>query len=411
VTLTHLAAIDNMRKSLVEVDPQEAKTQRNHYSSILRDLMDTMQTELESMSPRSERHIEYVSFCQQIISVIRARGSGIQPVLRFFSIESMTYWPDTADPKLYAAGLISYALRLRDQPTRASSELFYYLYTGWRNCLVSNQLQDHCTYIRKGLKHWEFTEFMLRSFIPATLQIGLNSINGWIIPSTYLPLVAKRVARLLQKGGAEGIATFGYLVNILKMIMNGIIIQNIRWKDNDQIFAIHPEHKGIISILCQFWLSIAPDMKVYVLNPHLERDTSFEDVSEALSTFAHLTIRAFDGSASIDNEGVWDMDQFMVREGPYVKNFTSMIQKDMDDNWGSAADWSEAMWSGTGWIEIPAPPPIRGFRRVNLELLWSPSLYQVLQSGLLEFETGYPCPAVTLASSRTYTCRLNEIIL
>lgn len=83
-----------------------------------------------------------------------------------------------------------------------------------------------------------------------------------------------------------------------------------------------------------------------------------------------------------------------------------MIKDDMDSNWGSAADWPEAMWSGNGWIEIPAPPPKRGVQQVNLSGLWEPPLREVLEIGLPQFETGYPCSVMVRISTRS---SLNEL--
>jgi len=350
-----------------------------------------MQSQLESMTPRSVGHIQYVEFSQSIISSIRARGSGIQPLRPFFGMESIAYWPDVSDPKLYTAGIISYALRLRDQPGKTSSELFHYLYSGWRNCLIIGQLDNHVAYIEKGMKYWDFMEFMLASFIPAALHIGFICPGGWIIPSTYLPALANQVRRLLERGGIQGSATFGHMIDILRIIMNGILTQNGNWQNSgSDILGIHPEHRGMISSACQFWLSVSPDMKTYLTShPDDERAAFFEDVSGSLTSFAETTLCSFMDSAMDFSGGSGNIGLFVLQEGPYMKNFVGIITDDVNNNWRLVGNLAEAMWSGTGWIEIYSRASATGGHRVDLAQLWGPPLLEVLEVGSSELEAGY----------------------
>lgn len=350
--------------------------------------MDSMQHQLESMAPRSEAHISYVEFCQTIIAFIRARGSSIQPLSHYFSVDSLTFWSDTSDPKLYAAGIISYALRLHDQPTKTSSELFHYLYRGWRTCLVSSHLQDHIGYVQKGLKHWDFTEFMLASFMPAALHIGFTSPSGWIVPSTYLPSLAKRVAYFLDKGGNEGATAFHHMIHLLKLSINGIIVLNQRWANTrSEILAIHPLHSGIISVVCQFWLALSIDLKNYAsAYPEDVNIIAYRAVTASLSTIASRVLTGFHSPEIYSSN--WGIDQYpLTKPGPSVEKFAYDIKQDIERDWRNNPDWEEAAWEGRGYIDIFTPHPRPGEQRVELKGLWSTPLGEVLEKGAREFES------------------------
>jgi hypothetical protein len=380
-----------MRMTLAsEKGPQESRKMQIHFSSILKELMDAMQCHLESMIPRSVGHIQYVEFSQNVISSIRARGSGIQPLTPFFGMESIAYWPDVSDPKLYTAGIISYALRLRDQPGKTSSELFHYLYSGWRNSLMIGQLDNHVAYIKKGMKYWDFTEFMLASFIPAVIHIGFNSPGGWIIPSTYLPAVANQVRRLLESGGSQGSSTFGHMIGLLRNIMNGILTESSNWQNNgSNILGVHPEHRGMISTAFQFWLSVSPDMRTYVTShPTDERAVYLEDLSGSYTCFAESALRSFMDSTFDFSAGSGDIGLFVIEEGGNIKNFIGIIADDVHSNWRVGGNLAEAMWSCNGWIEIYSRASATGGHRVDLAQLWGVSLREVLEVGSSELGLG-----------------------
>lgn len=348
-------------------------------------MMDAVQCELESMMPGSTTHNQYLDFAQKVISLIRSQASNIQPLTRFFINPSIHYWPEESDPTLYAAGIISYALKLRDQIGRTSSELFHYLYRGWRRNLITGPLQTHMGYVRTGMKHWDFVEFMLINYVPAALHVGFNLEAGWIVASAYLPLLANRVPRLLEKGGPQASATFGHVINILKIIMNGFTERKLRWESN--IKGVHAKNRGITAVACQFWLAVTPFMKGYAADyPGFRGD--FDDVAERLNTFAQLTIRYLDGGVQED----WITRPFEVIDGPQVKSFVKMIEEDIRNNW-LFEEIDVAMDSGAGWISIlDLAPTERASHRVDLSKLWGRPLHEVLEIGSSEYETGYPCP-------------------
>jgi hypothetical protein len=390
--MTLVGAIDSMRESSKgpsQLNDGNAKSgnriARRDFSSVLKEVMDSMQRELELMTPGSVLHEQYVGFCQGVAEDIRSRGSEILPLTSFFVRSSAHYWPEEGDPKLFAAGIISYSLRLREQPGRTSSELFHYLYRGWRSDLINGRLKNHVVYVTKGMKHWAFTEFILTNFVPAALHAGFNSEFGWILPSTYLPPLADRASRLLERNDSEAQATLGYLANILKIIINGFAKHYSLWQTT--IKGIHPLNRGIMAVACQFWLALVPAIKGYV-ERHANGAVIMDEVNVALNTFSQQTVRAFSSSC----EGSCEVATFDVAEGPHVKNIVSLI---MDDhkNWSLDQAMDTAMLSASGRLSIGGFGVQETKRAgINLGQLWVCTLREVLEIGRPLFETGHPCP-------------------
>jgi hypothetical protein len=343
-----------------------------------------MQHELKAMEPGSMLHKQYMSFCQGVAEDIRSRGSEIAPLTDFFITPSIYYWPAEGDPKLFAAGMISYSLRLHDQSGRTSWELFHYLYRGWRSDLIHGRLKHHVSYIKKGLKHWSFTEFVLTDFVPAALRVGFHSDFGWILCSNYLPPLASRVSKILEREDSEARVTLDHLATILKSIMNGCMQQYALWQNT--IRGIHPLHRGIVTAGCQFWLAVLPSVKGYV-DRHSEDSMCIQDVNNALVTFAQETFRAFGNSYE---EG-WEAAPFDITEGQQIKDTAGVMAADCDKNWTLDQTMEGAMQSRRGVLSIGGYG-VRNNEKptVDLQKLWPCTLQEVLETGLPHFETQSP---------------------
>ena len=402
MVLTLLGAIDYMREPtkdsswFLDGQPKPSnKLPQRDFSFVLKEVLDSMQHDLESMVAGSTLHEQYMRFCQGVVEDIRSRGSEILPLTDFFVTPSASYWPEEGDPRLFAAGIISYSLRLREQPGRTSSELFHYLYRGWRSDLIHRRLKNHISYITKGLKHWSFTEFALTNFVPAALQLGFGSEFGWILCSTYLPPLADRISKLLERNDSEARATLNHLTTIFKLIMNGCIQQRSRWQTT--IKGIHPLHRGIVAVGCQFWLSLVPAINGYV-DRHPQDSVLIGDVNTALVTFAQETVRAFDGTYV----GGCKTHPFHVIEAPYMKDAVVVMMNDVDKNWTLNITSDAAMQSASGKLSIGGFGA-RGLERtsVNLEQLWVCTLRDVLETARPHFEIGHPCsiPEIQRTSS------------
>lgn len=337
-----------------------------------------MQEHLEIMIPGTVAHSKYLKFCQDVISHIRSRAGNIQPLTKYFMTTSTKYWPEESDPTLYAAGIISYCLRLGDdEPARVSSELFHYLWRGWRHDLIARQMQNHVAYISKGLTYFDFFEFMISNYVPAVIHVGFENDYGWVASSTYLPPLAKRIIRGLEQGSVKSTSVFRSSINLLKLIVNGIIKQSTK---QGTIKGVHPNNRGIISVTCQFWISIVPSLQAYV-EDHADLQDIYQEVSNALVSFLLYAELIFSKGQGV---GEWDVELLNVTEGPQVNDFVAMITSDINSSWSmGTGDTDGAMALSNGWIEIlGSSSGGRTSHRVELDQIWGRTLLEVLGVGI-----------------------------
>jgi hypothetical protein len=357
-----------------EITSREIKA---YLSYILKEVMGSMQYHLGIMIPGSVAHTKYLQFCRDIVSHIRSRAGNIQPLTKYFTTPSAKFWPEDSDPTFYAAGIVSYSLRLRDdEPARVSAELSHYLWMGWRHDFVKGQMLNHVSYITKGLKYFDFLDFMLNSYVPAVLEVSFSSDCGWIIPSTYLPPLAKRIIRDLENRGTKVAEIFGSSINLLKLILNGLAFLSVEW---DGIKGIHPKNRGIIAVACQFCISISPSIQAYV-EDHPDQMEAFDAVSNALTMFSQFAILKFKD----ENRGGLGMNLLERTEGPYVNDFVAMMMADINTQWSLGTGGSDsAMASSNGWIELRSSSPSdHTMHRIELGQLWGRTLVEILGVGL-----------------------------
>jgi hypothetical protein len=360
-----VAAVDIMRTTLLsqaDVDVvfanKSQKEARAIFSAMLREIMESIKQHLEAMTPGSDEHKEYVGFVQLIISIIRSYASDIRPPLDFFSHPSAHYWPEEADPSLYAAGIISYSLALVENPRKTSPILFHYLYNGWRKDLIQGQIGKHMSYMKKGMNHAEFTTFLMTEFMPAALHVGFHSTGGWVLCATYLPVLSNRIVKNLQKRDSEALSTFGHLVNILRIILNGI---STRYGFN----GVDPMYQSIVSTACQFWLAVVLPMRQYAQSG---REPSIL-TSEVTAPLTRFILQACQPREDGNGAGLWEIEQLEAENGDHIETFVAILTQDLNDRW--EVDWHDmrADIGGTGAHEgsrtrvdfkqvVGAPPPL-----------------------------------------------------
>jgi len=331
---TTLLSQANVDAVFVDMSQKEAHA---IFSAMLKEVMESMKQHLECMIPGSNEHKEYVGFVQLIISVIRSYASDIRPPLDFFSHPSAHYWPEEADPNLYAAGIISYSLRLVEHPRRTSPILFHYLYNGWRKDLIQGQIGKHMDYVKKGMKRSEFTTFLMSDFMPAALHVGFHSIGGWVLCATYLPVLSNRIVNILQKRGVEAASTFENIINVLRIILNGI---STRYGFN----GVDPMYQAMVSTACQFWLSIALPMRQYAQSDP-EANRLMSEVTAPLTRFILQACQPRDDGIGA---GLWEIEQLEAENGDNIENFVAILTQDLNDRW--EVDWHDmrADIGGTG---------------------------------------------------------------
>ncbi|TVY75642.1 Protein mms22 [Lachnellula suecica] len=365
-TLTSQANVDLVfaNKSLREAHAM--------FSSMLKEVMESIKQHLESMTPGSAEHKEYVGFVQLVISVIRSYASDIRPPLTFFSQPSTHYWPEDADPNLFAAGIISYSLRLVEHPRKTAPILFHYLYTGWRKDMIHGRVGKHMSYVKKGMKRPEFVTFLMTEFMPAALHVGFHSIGGWVLCATYLPILSSRVINMLHNKDSEAASAFGYLVNILRIIVNGISTRYVGTGFN----GVDLTYQAMVSVACQFWLSVALPTRQYT-DADSEARVLLSEVTAPLTRFI---LQACQPQEAGFGTGLWEIEQLQVKNGDHIENFVDIMTKDIRDRWSVDRGNMGADIGGTGaqegsktWVDfsqvVGVPPPLLQMLELALPIL------------------------------------------
>lgn len=298
------------------------------FSDMLGEIMKSMQQVLESLDPTSNQHKTYLEFARAVVTNIKCYANEFRPLTDYFIHPSTSYWPSDDDPNLYAAGIISYCIRLGQQPQRTSFELFYYLHGGWKNALISGNMQNYTSHIKKGLKRWEFSKFIFSEFVPAILDAGFNA-GGWLLCQSFLPAFSSKIRRLLDKLDGNTTWVFEHMINILKIIMNGTNMWARNFGHNIQ--AVHPDHRGILCTAYKFWFSVAPCMRQYI-ERHPELTADLEEVTDPLSSFIYNSLQTF-STGELEPPFPLLTGQFDTMKGKYTDKFTAVMVQDIQEHW------------------------------------------------------------------------------
>ncbi|RKF61516.1 putative mus7 mms22 family protein [Erysiphe neolycopersici] len=384
------AAIREMSNLLTESSIEvivglKKKHAQRYFSDILGEVMNFMQQTLESLDSSSDRHRTYLNFTRGVITNIKRYASDFRSITKFFIHPSAHYWPDEADPNLYAAGIVSYCVRLGQQPEKTSFELFYYLHSGWMNALMTHRLNEYSSYLIKGMKCKEFAQFMLVDFIPAILEVGFR-MNDWLLCSTFLPTLGYRIRRLMDSPGPNSLWAFEQFLNILKIIINGTINLLQKFPSYDDIRGAHPEHRGILAVTYQFWMQNASTMCQYMEN-HPQITRIINQVTNLLNSFIYKALESFEP----DYKKATTPDQFSssslplsskfenLSTGKYHDKFIDFLTHEILDCW-----------------QLSSSPPFRVIirtrsREFSPEFMFPHTLKEVLQGELPVYLNLFEC--------------------
>jgi hypothetical protein len=371
--LTSIDAINNMRDILQEQRTTNCPSSATAFSKTLERMMDSLQRHLKQMSCNSDAHIDYVHFVQQVVTAIRAYGSDIVTLPAFFVQTSQHYWPHVDDPNLFAAGIVSYSLGLSAEHSgKTSSELFYYLFNGFKHGLINAQMKQHVSHIKKAMKNWHFTKFMLLEFLPAALEVGFTAKGGWVLCSRYLPVASNHIIALLSEpDGNVASCVFEYTTNLLRLIVGRLTSAYLAFTDNGH--GILFQHDPILAVTCQFWLAVSSELSIYSKKVHGEA-LAIDKLSAAVERFMYKVTRQDD--TPLDGR---DTGAFQFEKGLFFDRFFKALKGDIDDNW-KVDDYDE-------WVAIKGVGG-RGYKKA---IVSHRPLIEVIKSDLrffLESEDG-----------------------
>jgi len=368
----------------LEAGTEAFRNQKEQYSSHLKLIMSTMEHQLRKLVPSSSQYKVYMSFVQQVATHICSHADHIQPLTLFLRGETdRNYIPRG----LYLADLSKYVRRLSQQPERTSSELFYFLFESFKRDTADGHLKDHIRNFKQALENWEFTKYVLQTYIPTVVTSSWETRGGWMLAGTYLPPLASHIATLLSMRNAISVAAYSHTVALLKLMTNNISNARVEEGD-DRILTVHPQNRGIVAITYEFWLSVYPAFKSYcedfpinfqvpARDPFLQLKFSFEKFEEAVIDLFKARI-TFGFRWDVVQPKLrlqrWDLD---VTFNNSVRTFATFLTQDIN-GWENVNNMPPAMLFRNGWICNKAK--IRGGSTTKLALrdFWGPTLRDLL---------------------------------
>jgi hypothetical protein len=305
------------------------------YSSMLVDVMKSMEQHLQAMEPTKPETKVYLNDVQKVAATIKAYAGDFCQLSLFFLVRSSHYQPNRTDPEFFAAGILQYCLRLDPQREGPSFQLFYYLLGGWKKAIVSGEdkMRKHTVHLKKAMKHAGFMRFLLTDFIPAILRTGFRSI--WTQPSiiylAYLPSLASRVAELLIDDEAEARATFHLVINLLRMVMNCLLA-----KQDYTVLQRFPcpqrLERSVRTVACQFWFEITPSLMNYVQRFRNKAPEDEQGFWEVHKPFVHYMERMAERlNPPYTCKYDWMIPQWPVEEGESCVKFEAALEEDIRD--------------------------------------------------------------------------------
>jgi hypothetical protein len=209
------AAILFMRQSLLlERNALEAKVQRQGYAHILSAVMQSMKKDIKLLriNPGAESS-SYVAFVQEIIGMIKSHGVNICAVDHFFTEPSADYSPPALDPRLHAAGIVAYGIRLAEGESTASPQLFHYLYQNFKIALTNGKLEDECAIVCKAMRHPGVLSFVVSQMLPSIILAMRQNMHVWPLLGLFAAATTQRLGEsclppeIIDKDGVIGIRT------------------------------------------------------------------------------------------------------------------------------------------------------------------------------------------------------------
>ncbi|CAJ0550468.1 Ff.00g103980.m01.CDS01 [Fusarium sp. VM40] len=163
-------AISWMRKSLRDAGPALRKVIMAEHSKTLKLAMQQIQDDLRAMSGIASEHSSYVVFVRDIIGLIRAHGSDLCTIDKYFYQISKEYSPSIQDPQLQVAGMTSYGLRLSEGDVKIVQQVFYFLSNNFKLSLKENKLREEVQLLQKGIENPGIFSFILGKMLPAIVH-------------------------------------------------------------------------------------------------------------------------------------------------------------------------------------------------------------------------------------------------
>ncbi|KAK2033385.1 Mus7/MMS22 family protein [Colletotrichum zoysiae] len=210
-------AVSWMRQSYQTADAASKKNMRAEFEKVLNTVMNQMRVDVQILAADSPGHPSYVRFVRDIISLIKAHGTDICPVQKFFLEVSKEYSPPMQDPQLQAALIQSYGFKLAEGDPRIPSTLFHFFLNNFKGALQRDRLPHEVHLLKGALKHDAIMSFILGKMLPAVLHATLSSHEAYamldvLCDALGLALMRPTVARRL---GEDSFACISALITAM----------------------------------------------------------------------------------------------------------------------------------------------------------------------------------------------------
>ncbi|KAH7021108.1 Mus7/MMS22 family-domain-containing protein [Microdochium trichocladiopsis] len=173
----------NMRRALQDAEPSRRLVMKSDFAMIMKSVMEQLKADLRLMTLDSRQQHAYIEFVRMIINLIRAQD--FCPVDQFFYQISPEFTPSSQDPRLQAAGILSYGLKLEENDPRAAPGLFYLLLANFKIALANGRVAEERSIVQQGLDNLCIFRFMLGHMLPALVMTAAKAGEAWILLETY----------------------------------------------------------------------------------------------------------------------------------------------------------------------------------------------------------------------------------
>lgn len=290
-----------MRSELQVTEPNLRTALKAEFAAMMRSIMDQVKADLRLMMTDHKGHHTYIEFVRMIISLIRAQD--FCPIDQFFYQISPEFTPSSQDPRLQAAGILSYGLKLEDDDPRAGPGLFYLLLANFKIALANGRLEEERSILKEGTSNTCIFNFLLGRMLPALIRAAGVAIEAWVLVETYARTLCDTLSTpaLHHSIGKENTPA------ILNLYISAFdTIQHMATIDVDLLAA---EHLHSLTMILMALNALAPSVVVFFLMANLELGIEDDDcrklreVVSSISDFVGPAASYLDGLASPHSTG------------------------------------------------------------------------------------------------------------
>ncbi|KAF4449305.1 Protein mms22 [Fusarium austroafricanum] len=392
-----------MRKSLRDAGPALKKVIMSEHSKTLKLVMQQIIGDLRTMSHDPSEHSSYVAFVRDIIALIRAHGSDICTIDKYFYQISKEYSPSIQDPQLQVAGMMSYGLRLNEGDTKVIHQVFFFLCNNFKISLKDDKLRDEVELLCRGMENTGILLFILGKMLPAIIRAAAVESSAFPMVDVYVEALRTFLTRdVIPRELAEN-----ELLHILVLLraVAGFFDQLSRIDGQLQAEQVHLVTQ-LLSLLNSLWLPLyGLSLSGISCGPWADTVQLLKDVRGGFSRAEPyisdiIDVEDYSVRAEILLYGFRKEGRAPLQIDNAVKNFTDNLINDVRKIW---------VKSGTR-ITIQAPGRGPGFTQTQSGQgtpvpLWDPDIQGNTMASLF----GLPDEVILTSLFESFPCREYQI--